>query len=227
MLPASRSRVWRASTSRDAGSTSEITTPTAAPMTVSRPRRQPELPGLDATAESTTSPLIGTCRARWQPQQQLGDAERHRDEQRHGEAVQIQRIADGQREEHAEHHRRAPLECRADRGSDRDLHHHDGRERAEHRIRDVGDRPRDPPRQPGCQPGLGHRPDLGRRRGGPRHRVAQALPQPGVSTARTVGRSGIHGQALLTPSGYDGSGRSGPPVPGHRRDRRFPGLVRR
>jgi hypothetical protein len=32
-------------------------------MTVSRPRCQPELPGLDATAESTTSPLIGTCRA--------------------------------------------------------------------------------------------------------------------------------------------------------------------
>ena len=32
-------------------------------MTVSRARSPPEFSGLDATAESTTSPLIGTCLA--------------------------------------------------------------------------------------------------------------------------------------------------------------------
>ena len=60
---ASRSRVWRASTSRDAGSTSETPTPTAAPRMVSTARRQPAPCSPVFTAVSTTSTLTGICRA--------------------------------------------------------------------------------------------------------------------------------------------------------------------
>ena len=61
--PASRSKVWRASTSLDAGSTSETATPTAAPRSVSTARRPAWLLSCDAIAESTMSPLTGTCLA--------------------------------------------------------------------------------------------------------------------------------------------------------------------
>jgi hypothetical protein len=144
-----------------------------------------------------------------QPHHQLGDAERHGHEQSDGEAVQVQRVADGQREEHPEHHRRASLERRADRRSHRHLHHHDGRQRAEHRVRHLGDGRCDPPRQPGRQPGLGHRADLGRRRGRPRHRVEQALPGPPDSAVQRAGGLRHHGRASLPPSGHDGGRRTG------------------
>ena len=153
-LSASRSSVWRASTNRDAGKHERDHDPDRGPEEwCPRPATSRCSPGSTCTAASTTRMLIGTClaAAAREPQDELGDAERHGDEHGDGQAVQAERVADGQRDEDAEHHRSAALERRAHRRPHRHLHHDDGRQRSEHRVRHARDDPSDPPRQAGRQ----------------------------------------------------------------------------
>ncbi len=179
-----------------------MTTPTAAPMMVSRARRQPRLCVLADTAVRTTRTLMGICLAdedgsRSTSWPMPSDAP---DDQGDGEGVQGKGIADGQREEHAEHHRRAALERRADRRPHRDLYDHDGGQRSEDGVGHPRDRARRPPREARGQAGLGHRGDLGRRRRCPRDGVPEALPQPPQTMARNMGRLGRHGWRSYRPA---------------------------
>ena len=123
-----------------------------------------------------------------QPQHQLGDAERHGDDHGDGDAVELQEVADGHREEHAEHHRGAALERREDRCAHRDLDDDEGGQRREDRVRRARDRLRDRPSQSGRQSRLGHGGDLGRRRTRPRDGVDQAPPQSPDTIAEATGR---------------------------------------
>ena len=115
-LVTSWSTVWHASTRRDAGSSKEMMTPTAAPMSVLQARPSADAASVEATAVRTmrNGDRHLSRRRSGQPQDELRDAERDRDDDRNREAVQGECVADGQGEQDAEHHRTAALECRAD-----------------------------------------------------------------------------------------------------------------
>ena len=86
---------------------------------------------------------------------QFGDGEGHHDEQRHREAGELEGVAHGQRTQHAEHHRGAALECRAERRPDRHLHHHQGRQARRAPAGLAARRPRAIPHaRPACQSDL-------------------------------------------------------------------------
>ena len=219
---ASRSRVWRASTSRDAGSTSETPTPTAAPRMVSTARRQPSPCSPVFTAVSTTSTLTGICRAAEAGSRSTsrGHTDRRRDEQTHGESVQPQRIAERQGDEDAEHHCAAALERRAERCPNRYGHRHHGRQRCEHRSGISRDHPSDPPRQAGRQSALATRPisvEVGgvhetasaRRRHSPR----TPLPGPRSGCVTTAGRLGARRRGRRACHNSRGTGGSVPRCP--------------
>ena len=161
--------------------------PTAAPRSVSRARRPAWLSWFDATAESTTRRLTGTCLAAARGSRSTNSATPS-DTATSTATVRpfrSERVADGQREEHAEHHRGAALERRADRCAHRDLDHHEGGQRREDRVRRARDRLSDRPSQSGRQPRLGHGADLGRRR-----TVSTRRRGPGAATVAGHHRRG-------------------------------------
>jgi hypothetical protein len=121
---------------------------------------------------------------RRQAEHELRDAERHGDEQGHGQAVQPEGVAEGQRDEDADHDGGAALQRREHRCSHRHLHHHDRRERRQHGCRYIGHEAGDPPREPGRKPRLGDRADLCRRGPSPRDGMGDALPQPPNTATR-------------------------------------------
>ena len=101
------------------------------------------------------------------------------------------------RDENTENDSRTALQRRENAGSYRHLDHHHRRQRSEHRRRHTGDNQRQPPRQPGRQPRLGHRADLGRGRRCPRHRVSNATPPPPHPTVHTTRRLRPHCRTVL------------------------------
>jgi hypothetical protein len=83
-----------------------------------------------------------------QPQPQLGHAQGDSDEQRDGEAVELEPGTDQQRGNDAEHDRGAALDSRADGGSNGNLNDNDGGERGEYGCSDTGHQSGDPPAIP-------------------------------------------------------------------------------